>query len=219
MSGVRAIFTSEAEAEIRGAVNRAEEGTSGEIVPFVVATSDSYEGALWKGATFGALLLSLAAAGIWVLWEPWGPAIPLWLMGPPLAGAAVGYLLAGALPSLRRALVGSVVIENRVQRRAAVAFLDEEVFRTRDRTGILLFLSLFERQVVILADEGINRRVEEEEWRGIVSRLAVGIRENRSVAALVEAIDECGELLRSRGVDIKPDDTDELSNELRSREK
>lgn len=219
MAGIRDIFTPEAEVEIRSAVDRAEEGTSGEIVPFVVAQSDSYEGALWKGAAFGALLLSLAATGAWILWEPWGLAIALWLAGPPLAGAAMGYLLVGALPSLRRALIGSEVIQRRVQRRAAVAFLDEEVFRTRDRTGILVFLSLFERQVVVLGDEGINRKVEQEEWQGIVSRLIAGIKDDRSVAALVGAISECGELLRRRGIEIKPDDVNELSDELRSRDR
>ena len=219
MSGVRDIFTPEAEVEIRNAVDRAEEGTAGEIVPFVVAQSDSYEGALWKGAAIGALLLSLVATGVWLLWEPWGVAIALWLAGPSLAGAAVGYLLAGAVPSLRRALIGSEVIQRRVRRRAAVAFLDEEVFRTSDRTGILVFLSLFERQVVVLGDEGINRKVDQKEWQGVVSRLIDGIREDRAVAALVGAISECGELLRRRGIDIKPDDVNELSDELRSRDR
>jgi len=219
MSGVGDIFTPEAQAEIRSAVDRAEEGTAGEIVPFVVAASDSYEGALWKGAAFGALVLSLAAAGVWMYREPWGLPISLWLIGPPLVGAALGYLLAGAVPSLRRALIGPEVIGRRVQRRAGVAFLDEEVFRTRDRTGILLFLSLFERQVVVLGDEGINQKVDEEEWQGIVSRLIAGIKADHSVAALVGAINECGELLRRRGVEIRSDDTNELSDELRSRER
>jgi putative membrane protein len=219
MAGIREIFTPEAEAEIRRAVDRAEEGTSGEIVPFVVDASDTYEGTLWKGATTGALLVSLVAAGAWILWQPWGAPIALWLVGPPLAGSALGYLLVGALPSLRRALIGKEVASRRVERRAAIAFLDEEVFRTRDRTGILLFLSLFERRVVVLGDEGINSKVGEEEWRSIVSRLVAGIRADRSVQALVSAIDECGELLQRRGVEIKPDDINELSDDLRSRER
>ena len=40
---------------------------------------------------------------------------------------------------------------------AMAAFVEEEVFSTRDRTGILLFLSLFEHRVVVLGDSGINQ--------------------------------------------------------------
>jgi putative membrane protein len=219
MSGVREIFTAEAESAIRQAVDRAERGTSGEIVPFVVNASDSYEGALWKGAALGALVASLVAAAAWLVWEFWGAPIALWLIGPPMAGAALGYLLAGAVPFLRRALIGQEVTSRRVERRAAMAFLDEEVFRTRDRTGILLFLSLFERRVIVIGDEGINSKVTESEWNELVARLVAGIESKRAVDALVSAIDECGELLRQRGVDIRPDDENELSDELRSRDR
>jgi putative membrane protein len=219
MSGVQEIFTPEAEAEIRTAVDRAEKGTAGEIVPYVVNASDSYEGALWKGAAMGAMVASVTAAGSWLLWQPWGAPVALWLAAPPLVGAAVGYLAGGALPALRRALIGQEVMSRRVERRAGIAFLEEEVFRTRDRTGILLFLSLFERRVVVLGDEGINSKVAETEWRGIVSRMVAGIKADRAVSALVGAIDECGLLLERRGVEIRPDDENELSDELRSRDR
>ncbi|MDH3255651.1 MAG: hypothetical protein OEM62_11710 [Acidobacteriota bacterium] len=219
MSGVSDIFTPAAEAEIRAAVDRAEEGTAGEIVPFVVAQSDSYEGSLWKGATFGALSLSLVAAAVWSVYQPWGPPLVAWLIAPPLVGASLGFLAAGAVPALRRVLIGAEVMETRVRRRASVAFLEEEVFRTRERTGILLFLSLFERRALVLGDAGINRKVREEEWEALVSRLAAGIHDRRAVAALVMAIEECGDLLRRRGVEVRPDDMDELSDELRRRER
>jgi putative membrane protein len=100
-----------------------------------------------------------------------------------------------------------------------VAFLEEEIFRTRERTGILIFLSLFEHRVVILGDEGINRRVEKEEWEGIVDDLVSGIRAGETVEGLVEAITRCGELLERRGVAIREDDADELRDHLRSRER
>ena len=60
----------------------------------------------------------------------------------------------------------------------------EEVFKTRDRTGILIFLALFEHRAVILADEGIHRAVPREEWQALVDELVAGIRAGRGVAAL-----------------------------------
>jgi putative membrane protein len=213
------LFTPEAEERIRGAVEKAEGTTSGEIVPYVVAASDSYEGVLWKAAAFGALFFALAAAGIRQFSDLWGPPLALWLTGPPLLGAGLGYLAAGAAEPLRRALIGEEVIERRVRRRAAVAFLEEEIFRTRERTGILIFLSLFEHRVVILGDEGINRRVEKDEWEGIVDDLVSRIRAGETVEGLVAAITRCGELLERRGVAIREDDADELRDHLRSRER
>jgi putative membrane protein len=218
MASIEEIFTAETEAAIRRAVEEAESGTAGEIVPFVVAASDTYEGALWKGAALGALTVPLVAAGVWLVFEPWGPGLPFWLAVPSLVGAALGYLVSGAVPALRRALIGAVVLDLRVRRRASVAFLEEEVFRTRDRTGILIFLSLFERRVVVIGDEGINQKVEPGEWKDLVDRLTVGIRAGRSAEALVAALEECGKLLRRKGVEIRPDDTDELDNALRRRE-
>ena len=106
-------------------------------------------------------------------------------------------------------------LDRRTRRRAAVAFLEEDVFKTRDRTGVLIFLSLFERRVVVMGDEGINRAVETADWQAIVDRLVGGIHEGRPGDALVEAIGECGKLLESKEVAIRPDDTDELSDELR----
>jgi putative membrane protein len=219
MGSIRDIFTPDAEAEIRAAVELAERETSGEIVPFVVAASDSYEGALWKGAAFGALFGSLLAAAATVLAEPWWPPLVFWVVAPPVVGASVGFLLAGAAPPLRRALIGKEVMARRVGRRATVAFLEEEVFRTEERTGILIFLSLFERRVVVLGDEGINRKVRREEWLGLTEDLAADVRSGEAVPGLLAAIRRCGALLRRRGVELRPVDENELADDLRTRER
>jgi putative membrane protein len=145
----------------------------------------------------------------------WGIPLFYWIVVPPLIGGALGYLVAAFVPPLRRFLAGEEVLEVRTRRRAAVAFLEQEVFRTRDRTGILLFLSLFEHRVVLLADSGIHAKVEEERWEAITRRVAEGIRSGRPGPALVEAIRECGELLERHGVERRADDRDELANELR----
>lgn len=200
---------------IQSTVREAEARTSGEIVPYVVERSDEYPSAAWKGAALGALLAPLVALGIHQWSSVWGLPLAWWIALPAPVGGALGYLLTSWLAPVRRWMAGEETLEMRARRRAAVAFLEQEVFRTRDRTGILLFLSLFEQRVVLLADSGIHQKVEEERWEAITRRLAEGIRSGRPGPALVEAIRACGELLERHGVERRADDQDEISNELR----
>jgi putative membrane protein len=202
--------------EIARRVGRAEGGTRGEIVPYVVDASDDYPEAYWTAAALGALLAPLAAwalhAGLGLWGGPWG----LWMTLPPLAGAGAGWLAVRLAEPLRRALAPGDELERRVRLRAAAAFVDEEVFDTRDRSGILLFVSLFEHRVLVVADAGIEAKVAQAEWDSIAGNVAAGIRAGRAGEALAEGVTRCGELLARRdGLAPRPDDADELSDHVR----
>lgn len=200
---------------VRRAVAAAEAESAGEIVPYVVAASDPYPGAAWKGAAFGSLAGALLAWALHRWGGYWGGHLLFWMVLPPAAGAALAFLAVHLLPPLRRGLAGAELIELRTRRRAAAAFLEQEVFRTADRVGILVFVSLFERRVVVLADSGIHARVEEGEWDAIVSRIAGGIRRGETEAALVAGVRECGELLARHGLPRRPGRGNELADDVR----
>lgn len=200
---------------IRAAVTEAEQRTSGEIVPYFVEESDAYPSALWKGTALGAVAGPLVAEAIYLLGGFWGGLMPLWIALPAAAGGALGFLLAAYVPAVRRWLAGPDLLDLRTRQRAEMAFLEQEVFRTRDRTGILVFLSLFEHRVVVIGDSGINRMVEPGQWDGIVQTVVAGIHAGKPGEALASAIRQCGELLERHGVAIQPDDRNELDNELR----
>ena len=216
---VEKLFPQAAQDAIATAVRAAEERTGGEIVPVVVEASDEYEVTTWRAATLGALSGALAAAVLYGAADLWSRSIVAWMVLPATAGAALAALLVNVWPWLRRLIIGREIMERRVGRRARQAFLEEEVFRTRDRTGILIFLSLFERQVVVLGDAGINARVVQAEWQGVVDGIVAGMRRGTPGPALVEAIERCGELLQRRGVALRADDTNELANEVRLHER
>lgn len=215
------LFTDAERERIRQAVDAAEKQTAGEIVPYIVARSGSYEIGAWRGAAVGALIaaaLALLVAwfydgwGLGWLYSAWGMALTMTL------GGVLGALLVWFVPLLRRLFAGTARMAERVHRRAEAAFLEEEVFNTRDRTGILLFVSLFEHRIEVLGDEGINLKVEQREWVEVVDRIRTGIRAGHLADGLVAAIEMCGELLHRRGVGIRPDDTDELSDDVRIRD-
>lgn len=212
------LFTQEELARIKEAVAEAEQRTSGEIVPYLVERSDRYDITLWQGASLAAMLAISLAGLLYQFYEGWGLG---WLYTGKgmaflvLTAGVLGAIIGAYVPPVKRFLAGSGLLDRTVHNRAMRAFVEEEVFNTRDRTGILLFVSLLEHRIEVLGDEGINRRVTAEDWAEVVGQIRDGIRQHRIAEGLITAIGTCGRLLERHGVDIRPDDTDELSNELR----
>jgi putative membrane protein len=209
------------EDPIRQAVQQAEERTSGEIVPVVVPQSAEYEVVTWRGAAFASLLALTAVLLTLQFYEGWGLG---WLYTPwgvvltTLGAGLLGALLATYVSPVQRLLAGGDLLDETVHRRALQSFVEEEVFATRDRTGILLFVSLQEHRIEVIGDTGINKRVEPNDWAEIVERIRRGIRNDNLTEGLVEAIGMCGRLLERKGVNIRPDDENELSNTVRTPE-
>ncbi len=208
-------FTKQELDAIRAATRAAEARTGGELVCVIVERCDSYEASVWKAATLGALAGSAFGSLGYSLRAGWAEAATPWILIPPLIGAAMGLLSVLLVPWLQRVLIPPRVIERRVDRRAAVAFLDEEIFSTRDRTGVLIFVALFEHQIRILRDEGVEDKIPPSGWSKIADELARGLRRRDPGAAIVRAVESAGDLLEKGGVPRRGDDRDELSNEPR----
>lgn len=198
---------------VEQAVGSAEGRTSGEIVPVVVARSDEYFGASWKAATLGALASVALAEALHLGLGMWGVS-ELWIVLPAAVGAALGFAAGAFVPWVRRLVISGEEMDREVRQRAVEAFVAHEVFATRERTGVLILVSLFEHRVVVLGDSGINARVEPGEWDGIVAGIVAGIKRGQPGQALVEAIGRCGELLQRQGVERRADDTNELPDRL-----
>jgi putative membrane protein len=216
---ISTLFSAADLERISAAVHDAERRTSGEIVPYVVEQCDDYEFAEWRGGALLALLTAIVLMFLHSYTPVW---LPIDMAGKLLAlliAFGAGMLLVKYVQSLKRSLAGSAAMERRLHQRASEAFVAEEVFLTRDRTGILLFLSLLERRVLVLGDAGINQKVKQEEWQDVVATVVSGIRAGSPVDGLVNAIQKCGALLERRGVNVRPDDRDELSDALRMKDR
>jgi len=203
---VEELFCDAARDAVKRAVAAAEANTSGEIVAMVVARSDDYVG---LRIALGAALAFAAGLGVLAL------GLDAWLWLPPiqLATFAVAFAISGLRPVLAP-LVPASLRDASVDRAARLAFLAEGVLETRARTGILLYVSLLEHRVEVLADRGIHERVEAGTWDGVVARILDGIRTDRAESGLVSAIEHCGELL-ARHFPPDADDRNELPDRLR----
>lgn len=211
-------FTDTELESIRQAVASAEGVTSGEIVPFVASRSSHYRLALWRSAG----ICGLVAMGVFLCFAEWGSSWDAgWLQETWVFAAVVvlamvaGWLLAHLVPSVLRLMAGGEAMTASVHNRAMRAFVEEEVFDTRDRTGILLFVSLFERRIEVLGDAGINAQVSPDDWVDVVQVVRAGVMNGKLAEGLVAGIGKCGELLSAKGVEIQPDDENELPDGLR----
>lgn len=84
---------------------------------------------------------------------------------------------------------------------------------TRDKTGILLFLLLGERKFYILADEGINSKVDQDTWDKVRDEIQNNFREGKFSSGIIKGIERVGIIL-SEHFPIRKDDTNELSNKV-----
>ena len=110
---------------------------------------------------------------------------------------------------LKRHFISKKEIDEEVKEAAVTGFFREGLYRTRDETGVLIFVSVFERKVWVLADRGIDEKLSEGVWQETVDMIVAGIKNKSQAEAICRAIEKVGHLLKEH-FPIKPDDTDEL---------
>lgn len=204
---------------IKSAVKYAEGNISGEIVPVIVERSGSYTTATYKGS----LILGLIGFVIMIVLDRYVLADasntlyydPVFIFFVVVVSGVLGGLIPNVSDKIKRILVGQRLLDEKTRQRAENVFLEEEIFNTRHRTGIMIFISLFEHEVIVMADRGISKVVDQKEWDKIVSDLIGHIREGRMVEGIEAGIRRCGEILLEKGFHKTSDDINELRDDLR----
>lgn len=201
-------FTTEQKEQIRQAVARAEARSAGEIVPMVVDQSGHY----LQFALTGAIFFAFFVAVIWMTVQPRVTAPQILLI--EFFAFWLSFFLIQRVSRIWSWLVPEALKDRVVRRRAEEAFYANRLHETREKSGVLILLSLMEHRVQLLADAGIHRRVPPETWERLVQQIASGMKEGHPFEALRGAIDACGRLLAEH-FPKRPDDTDELPDHLR----
>ncbi|MGV1098412.1 TPM domain-containing protein [Thiovibrio sp. JS02] len=201
-------FFNEKEKEtIAATIAEVERKTAGEVAVMVVDQSDTYpEASLLAGLSLGGITALLVTDLFF--------ADSLIAFLPLLAAGTILFaLLAKACPALLRLFIPAGRMESRVGQRALLAFYEKGLYRTRDNTGVLFFLSLTEHKVWVLADKGIYEKISPETLLSFAAGIGAGIRRKQACPALCEAIRRSGDIL-ARHFPVKPGDTNELANEI-----
>jgi putative membrane protein len=180
-----------------------------------VEQSGFYTTAQYRGALGAALITFIGIIVYDKLVPTWGVFDPIYIFSIVVLGCVAGAVLPQFIMPLKRFLVGQKLFDRATRSKAENAFLEEEVFNTRHRTGIMIFISFFEREVIVMADRGINKVVDQKEWDNVVRLIINGIAKGKLVDGLEKAIARCGEILLEKGFTITPDDVNELRDDLR----
>ncbi|MBN2356759.1 TPM domain-containing protein [candidate division KSB1 bacterium] len=202
-------------SEIREAVHKAEGNISGEIAPVLVERCSPYSIAYYR-----AFILSGAiAAAIIILIDQWySPFIfysPLISILTITAAAMLGTALIFFRPELKKLFISGAMMEQNIYERAEKYFLDQELYKTRQRTGILILVALYEKRVVIKADKGIAEVVEQNVWDELVDSFIAYGKQGDIKAGLIKIIRDCAVLLQEKGFVKTEDDINELSDDVR----
>jgi len=186
-------------------VQDVESRTSGEIVPVIASISYDYP----RAGHLGGLTLGVVAAAALSLILGRND---MWVF---LALFLPFYLLFSRLlmmyPRLRRPFIARSEMREEVEEAAITAFHLNGLHRTRDLTGIIIYVSIYERMVQVLADKGINDKVNPEVWQEVADMVTEGIRSGSPGRALCRGVERCGELIQ-RHFPVREDDVDELPN-------
>jgi putative membrane protein len=174
-------------AAVAAAIREAEKHTCGQIVCVLAHASSAY-------AHVPILWSSLSA-----LFTPW-PLIYFtqWSVQRIFLAQLIVFLATSVALSwarLRILLVPRAVQRARAHRAALEQFVLRGISRTRNRCGVLIFVSLAEHYARIVADEGVAQKVHASEWQAAIDALTMHLREGHLAAGIIAAIERCGAVL------------------------
>jgi putative membrane protein len=169
------------------AIREAERKTSGQIVCVLAHASSGY--------VHIPILWAVALA----LFVPW-PLIDFTQLSVQriFLIQLVVFIAAGLIFSwmpLRLLLVPRALQRARAHRAAIEQFVIRGISHTKNRAGVLIFVSLAEHYARIVADEAIAAKVPAAEWQAAIDALTAHMRANEIAAGFTAAIAGCGEVL------------------------
>ncbi len=214
-------FSDEQRKTVEQAVVEAERRTSAEIVPVVATASGRYDRpedivGLWLAilgmiVAWWALPVAPRESGNWGGMSEWERL--LIVIVAAVAGFVIGAVLASHVGWLRLLFTPRRQMRDEVAARAGAVFFDSRVHHTAGDTGLLVYVSLYERMAAVLADRSVLEKLGQD----VLDELCVEL--TRSLHALHPA-DAISQTIRVAGERLAPvlpraeDDVNELSDAL-----
>jgi len=201
----RTFFLPESKARVTRTIKEIEAQTSAEVVVAARRRSGAYRDV--------GYLLGFALAVATLSFSLFHPA-SFSLESMPIdvvVAFAVGALATGTSNTLRRLLVPSKTLALRCREAARSRFFDLGVGKTSGRNGILVYASVLERRVEVVADLGVD--VASDAWKRAATALETSLAAGADIDAFVRALAALGPVLGSV-MPRQADDVNELPDEV-----
>lgn len=220
MNRASTFFSETERARIEECVQDAESKTSAEIVVAVATASGRYD----RAEDIAGLWLGVIALVVAYFTMPFPDDIPDWgfsilhvrwlvFVGAVIVGFIAGAAIATHWLDLRRLFTPRTHMNEEAQLRARQVFFDSRVHYTAGASGLLIFLSLYERKTILLADHAILKALPSGMLDDLCRSITQGLRENRGADAICAAVREAGDRLQHE-LPRATDDADELANHV-----
>ncbi len=183
-------LTAEEYRRIDAAIAEVERKTAADLDLVMTRASDRYSLYPLVWAAYGSILIASAIAFIL---PGLNSRVVIFLQ---LLVLVVLTLVLDWLP-IRLMLVSTKIKQTHARQLARREFAAHPVVLGKDRNRILLFVSLGERYVEIIADQATHAMVPGSVWNKIVADFLASVKDGRVADGIVAAIESCGELLET----------------------
>ena len=213
------IFDESRQPEIVACIERLENKTSAEIVCAVADESGRYDRAESIIGLVFALLFFVAAPAVRLWLSPSGdwfqPSLSVgWQTLSLVVGFVIGSVIASYWHGLRRLVTSEKEMAEEANRAACVVFSKASVGSAGNRCGLLLYLSLFERRVVVMADEAVRSALSDERIQQLCNLAVVEIKAGRIETVFETLMSEVEETLVEKLPCDRELDANELENHI-----
>lgn len=163
--------------------------TRGEVLIAIAQQSDRYSSASWRGGMSISLLISVL---VWIAVPSIHALVLLAVQSAMLVLFIGGFYW---LPFLKRPFLSSSEVGEEIWQRAFEVFFRGGLHHTQDRTGVLIYLSLLERRIVILGDQAVHQKMGNQGWDEAVSAMVLHLKGGNLSLALNEGLAKLGTIL------------------------
>ena len=187
--------------EINELAQQFERATGAQVVAAVVGKADDYPDIPWRAFALGAGLAALAVVLDEFISPDWAsihtPARDVMAI---LACGLLCALAAAFNPRFARLFLNRGRAAAEVRQYAQGLFLQHEIFRTAERSGILIMVCRFERKVYILPDTGITRHLSRGDLNPVIAMMKPHLTQWQPVAAFRAGLDAMAALLAQKNI-------------------
>ena len=192
-------LTQQEQQQINRLVAEVEAASGAEVVVAVIGKADAYPEIPWKAFALGAAMAGSLIAMAGLLGAEGAPQLTVALASMILLGCGMTCAAATIfMPAIARLFLDGLRAEVEVGQYARAMFLERDMSQARGRAGVLIVMSLFERQVAIVADAGVREYLTDAQVDAVSAKMIPLLAGRHVVAAAEQGLRMIEQLLHGK---------------------